>query len=150
MDAASVLVADRMIAALASRVWSFGQATREGCHLFLLVKGSGILSRAQQEDIEIEAPVLIWLPQAVRGSVQVRAGSEGYTAFVTTSSVQRTASDPMLAAHRQPFLARFALVGAEGLAARLPSLVAFFQALVEESHEMTAGAAAALGCIWAC
>lgn len=145
MDAASALTADRLSASLAGRVWSFGQATREGCNILLLVHGSLILSRPRLDDTEIAAPVLLWLPHPVRGTVQVRAGSQGYTAFVSDNFVHRTASDPLLAAHRQAFLGEFTLVGAELLAPKLACLVASFEALVEESREMSAGAATALG-----
>ena len=145
MDAASAVVADRIAAALANRVWSFGDSAREGCTVFLLVEGSGVLARSRMEDAAIEAPVLLWLPHPARGSMQVRAGSHGYTATISTNFVHRTASDPLLTVHRQPFLSQFNLVPAELLAAKLPSLVASFEALVEEAREMSAGAAAALG-----
>ena len=145
VDAASALTADRLSAALASRAWSFGQVARQGCNILLLVHGSLVLSRAGMEDAEIAAPVLLWLPHPACGTVQVRAGSRGYTAFVSTDFVHRTASDPLLAAHRQSFLGQFTMVGAEMLAPKLASLVASFDALVEESREMSAGAGTALG-----
>ncbi len=144
MDAASSLVADRLNAALAARVWVFCSAAKEGCHLFLLTKGQAVLVRPPLHDLELRAPVMLWLPQPLDAAVHLKAGAEGYTAFVCDKFVQRTASDPLLLAHRQPFLTRFSLAGAEMTAARLPSLAASFQALVDESHEMAPGAASAL------
>ena len=144
MDAACSLVADRLTPALAARAWSFGSANLKGCHAFLLTKGHGVLSLAERTACEIAAPVLLWLPRPLRGAVQLKAGSEGYTAFVTDEFVQRTASDPLLLAHRQPFLTSFGMAGAELIGAKLPSLSATFQAMVEESREMAPGAAAAL------
>jgi AraC family transcriptional activator of pobA len=144
VDAASSLVADRLTAALAARVWAFRSAAKGSCHIFLLTKGHAVLSRPPLDELELRAPVLLWLPQPLDGAVHLRAGAEGYAAFVSDKFVQRTASDPMLLAHRQPFLTRFSLASAEMTAAKLPSLTASFQALVDESHEMAPGAASAL------
>jgi AraC family transcriptional activator of pobA len=145
MDIASALLADRVTASLAARVWSFGAATQHGCHAFLLVHGSGVLCIAQQVETELTGPALVWLPQPVRGSVKVHAGGHGYTLSIAEPFLQRTASDPMLGAHRQPFMTQFTLIPAALLTAKLDVLVASMEALVEESHEMAQGASAALG-----
>ena len=94
---------------------------------------------------ELTGPSLIWLPHPARGSVRVNAGGHGYTLFVAEPFLQRTASDPILGAHRQPFMTKFSIIPAELLAARLDVLVASLDALVGESQEMAQGASAALG-----
>jgi AraC family transcriptional activator of pobA len=134
-----------MIASLAARVWSFGAAAQQGCHAFFLVHGSGVLCRSQMAEDELTSPSLIWLPHPARGSVRVNAGGHGYTLFVTEPFLHRTASDPILGAHRQPFMTKFTVIPAELLATRLDVLVASMEALVCESQEMAQGASAALG-----
>ena len=145
VDAASAIVAERVTAALSVRVWCFGQTPEAACHTVLLAKGRAVLCRPGEDDRALSAPALIWLPPAARGSFRLGAGGEGYSARISAAFVQRVASDPMLAAHRQPSLKRTTIIGAELLTSRLPMLLPCFEALVEESREIKAGAGAVMG-----
>ncbi len=131
------------MAALSSRTWSFGCRPGE-CRATLLAMGQGQITRDRQT-LEFDAPALLWLPPSTRGTIEIAAASEGWTASIDTRFVQRTASDPILAAQKQPSVKGPLMAGAAQLAGRLGALSASFEAMVEESRDMADGAAAALG-----
>lgn len=140
------LVAERIVAALAARVWSFGGTAAPGaCQVFLLLRGHAVLTCLHQPEVEICGPAMLWLPQPLRGALLIKAGGDGYSATVSAKFMQRIVNDPMLAGHQQPFTGRAMVIRADQVAARSSLLTASFEALVQEARVLEPGAAAAMG-----
>ena len=132
-----------MRASLTSSVWSIVPPDRSRpVHAFLVTKGSASFAQADAAPLGLFAPALLWLPSSARGVFRLDAGSEGFACTVAEDLVwRRLGDDPMLSTLR-PFLDRIALASGERLGVCLGELETAFAALVRESRDAQAGAAA--------
>lgn len=138
-----LVVAERFTAALSHRTWTIDGDQR--CRLFLLLTGCAALAGPQHPAIEMAGPTMLWLPQAARGKLQVRAGGTGFSAVVGLGFVQRTVGDAALGVHLRLLLEQTVLAGPDALTAQLATLSGSFAGMVEESRGLHPAAAAMMG-----
>jgi len=140
------LVATRIEAALADRVWSSASLDGERCFRgFFVRRGRGAHVGPDQTVLDVAAPQILWLPFAARGAFRLSAGGEGVALVATEDVVWRTIGENPLGTQLRPLLERTLLAPTERVADRLAEIEAIFLALIRESSDPGPGAPAMTG-----
>jgi len=131
------LEADRIDGALSHRSWAIDTERAAGpasCHLFLLTGGEATWASAREPTLVMMAPAMLWLPHPVRGTLQVKAGGDGYRASASADFLQSTIADAALSMHLRGMLLRTIFAGPDLVGVQQAALAGWFAALVEEAR----------------
>jgi AraC family transcriptional activator of pobA len=137
------VVASRLETALAHRLWSIRRTDGEArCHAFLIRHGHAVLSTADERDIELTGPTLVWLPLAATAEFRLLAGSDGATFSAAEEFAWRTVGESPVGMQLRPLLGKTLIAAPDRIAPHLDELTMSFEVLIRESCTQQSGASA--------